>query len=58
MTSQTAEHRIHWKLSTQPKVSACANIDPRNARILACWEISFIATTSVEDATDGAFAIF
>ena len=58
MTSQAIDRRIHWKPNGQSKVSACANIDPRNARILACWEISFIATTSVEKATDGAFRKF
>lgn len=45
MTCRTVEQRTHWKLSTQPKVSACANIDPRNARPLLLLEISLIATS-------------
>lgn len=44
MTSQTDEHRTHWKLNAQPKVSACANRDPRNARPLISLGVSLIAT--------------
>lgn len=50
MTSQTASHRTYWKLDGQPKVSACANTDPRNARTLISQEISLIATISIEKA--------
>lgn len=58
MTSQTIEHRRHWKLNAQPNVSACANIDPRNARPLISLGISLIATSSIEKATKAPLCRF
>jgi hypothetical protein len=58
MTSQTIERRIHWKLNGEPKVSACANSDPRNARPLISREISLIATSSIEKATNAPLRRF
>lgn len=58
MTFQTIEHRSHSKLNGTPKVSACANSDPRNARPLITPIISLVATSSVERATFVPFRKF